>query len=215
MEADERNITENGKKAIRGGRPAGGQTGNGNRPGPETGPETGAGGRKETETEKHPRPALVDIEVPAPEKKKRGRPPKKAKETEETNIGTDEIAMLVAGIFGLLSLPLGPHWQVTPQEARQVAEPAGRIIARMNMAEQVSKYSDPVLLIMALATISIPRLMMTLANKPRGNRREAPERGATGVPGEKGQAGTNSAGNPGPDARHVGGNVADILPALA
>lgn len=211
MAENERDTGKTGRQAAGGGQ-AGGQTGPGNRPGPETGPETG--GRK-TEEEKHTRPALVDITVPAPEKKKRGRPPKASKETEDSGIGTAEIGMLVAGIFGLLSIPLGQHWQITPQEAQQVADPASRIIARMNMSEQVSKYSDPILLIMALATISVPRMMITLASKGKGNRREAQERGGTGVPGEKGQAMPGNAGDTRQNARPVGGNVADILPALA
>lgn len=95
----------------------------------------------------------TDTEVKAPQRKTRSK--------KETGISQSEIASLISGTFGLVSLKAGEHWQVSNDEALQVAKPLENILRKLDLLEKVSNASDGAMLVFAIATITLPRVLIT------------------------------------------------------
>jgi hypothetical protein len=66
----------------------------------------------------------------------------------------------------------GTHWQVSSDEAEQVSKPLSNILKKANLLEKVSNVSDGAMLIIALATISIPRIIISQQTKPKESKRK-------------------------------------------
>lgn len=102
--------------------------------------------------------------LPKPRKKidpkAKGKANQKAKERTETEKVKD-IQNLLEGVFMVGSLKFGSHWSLTPEESKQIAVPLSRILERYDLLGKASEVSDPVALIVAVATITVPRLMIT------------------------------------------------------
>lgn len=99
-------------------------------------------------------------EIPKP---KRHYKKRETKSKIETNNIIDETQLnsLFCGMFSLLALKLGEHWRITNDEASQITKPLSNILERYNVSEQVSKMSDGLLLLMAVTTITLPRVLIS------------------------------------------------------
>jgi hypothetical protein len=117
---------------------------------------------------------VVDIEsledVPKP--KKRGRPAgwrkdesKKVEEKKVEGLSANDVTPILQGLFGLVSLKAGEHWNISNQEAEQVAKPLCNILVKLNLSEKVSNISDGTALVIALLTIVAPRVILTASAK--------------------------------------------------
>lgn len=108
------------------------------------------------------RPNLVNVLPSIPKERK-----KRVSKKEEKKIDkSEDLAILLVGLFDVISSPLGEHWKISVQEAENISAPLGRILARMEQSETVSKFADPALLILALLTTIAPRVMIG-AEKPK------------------------------------------------
>ena len=88
---------------------------------------------------------------------KKKTPPKERSETEKIK----DIQSLLEGVFMVASLKAGSHWQLQPDESKQIAVPLSRILERYDLLSKASEVSDPVALVVAAATIVFPRIMVT------------------------------------------------------
>lgn len=139
-----------------------------------TGPGQGTGTSPAAEKRKHGRknreiPILVtpaeNISAPdtSPEKAPRKRTVKADPIITAAIIAIAGSGMMTAGKM----LNEEKLWTPSTAELTSVAEPAARIIERLNATATVSKYADYIALGVAVATIIIPRLMATSAKKGR------------------------------------------------
>jgi len=104
------------------------------------------------------RPNLVSVIPSMPEVKERKK--RTSKKDEKKIDKSEDLAILLVGLFDVLSSPLGEHWKISLQEAENISSPLGRILARMEQSETVSKFADPALLVLALLTTIAPRIMI-------------------------------------------------------
>ena len=98
-----------------------------------------------------------------PKKKKTPKkktPSKKAKEKAEADQVKD-IQSLLEGVFMVVSLKAGDHWVLQSEESSQIATPLSKILDRYDLLSKASEVSDPVALIVATATIIVPRIMIS------------------------------------------------------
>ena len=115
-------------------------------------------------------PEIVLIDIPKKgeqaegEKAKRTykkREPKAPTGSKKTGIGAGEISALIVGVFSLVGMKAGEHWNLTVEEADSVSKPLSNILDKLNLTEQVASVSDGAMLVLALAMITIPRVMIT------------------------------------------------------
>jgi hypothetical protein len=126
---------------------------------------------KDQQTENENVPGLVEINVgetntnieekPKRQYKKREKKEDVKQSSNSFNDSVKDISNLLVAGFGILSLKMGEHWQISIDEAISVATPAARIMERYNLLEKASKVSDPLSLIIASGMITIPRLMIS------------------------------------------------------
>lgn len=113
------------------------------------------------------RPFLVDIELPEPPelKEKKGKEkgrPKKTQTKKTGGLDADEVSALVTGLFAVLAYPFGNHWQLSSLEAENISGPLTRILNRMDLGEQVAKFGDGAMLLLAVGAATVPRVILTL-----------------------------------------------------
>lgn len=161
---------EENKQAINGinqSTKAAGTAGTAAGPSTKTSTGTGTGTRPDTaggSGEKVPQMVLVTDpatgESPKPKKKKKQQTVSAAT-TKET---ASNISMLIMACFSLAESK-NPIWQVSPDEVDQIAQPAARIIGRLEAAEGLNKNADYFMLAAALAMVVLPRFIMMSQNK--------------------------------------------------
>lgn len=112
-------------------------------------------------------PDVVEIEIPPttkedkPKREYKKREKKTTAPKQKSAIGTQEINSLVCGMFSLVAMKGGEHWAVTPDEANTISVPLNNIFEKMDISEQVAKFSDGVMLLIAIASITIPRILIS------------------------------------------------------
>lgn len=115
-------------------------------------------------------PNVVTVEIPNVEnvdKPKRKYKPREKKEnnsnskSKDNEIGKEEISSLLMGTFSLISMKGGEHWNISKSESDQIAQPLSNILKKLNIAEQVASFSDGAMLLMAVVTITLPRIILT------------------------------------------------------
>ena len=149
-----------------------------------------------------PKEIIVEIEtenksekkvVPAKKKLKK-KPAKQKAESEQIK----DIQNLLEGVFLVASLKAGEHWKLSSDESKQIATPLSRILERYDLLTKASEVSDPVALIVAAATIVIPRIMVTQMSKPAKQEKILKENGVIGNDKK-----TNNTEHSGSDQRSV------------
>lgn len=126
---------------------------------------------KNNEIEK---PDIVEITLPEsntppaePKPKRKYKPREKkapatpAKKVDPAKLGVNEVNSLLTGIFGLAAMKAGDHWSITEQEANSISQPLVNILDKMNITEKVANVSDGAMLVVAVATITIPRALIS------------------------------------------------------
>ena len=151
-------------------------------------------------------PAGVVIEIQTDNKgeKKtvpnRKKPPAKKKITPKERSEAEkvkDIQSLLEGIFMVASLKAGSHWQLQPDESKQIATPLSRILERYDLLGKASEVSDPVALIVATATIVFPRIMVTKMTADSKTKETLKKNGVIADVKEKKVDGGNSGSNVG------------------
>lgn len=120
--------------------------------------ETGQGTPKEVTVEVLAESPIDKAEIPAV--KKRRKPKAKAKPKNE-NEKVKDIQGLLEGIFLITSLRAGEHWQIDSSESKQIAVPLANILERYDLLNKATEISDPLALVIATATITLPRIMLS------------------------------------------------------
>lgn len=64
--------------------------------------------------------------------------------------------------FGIASSRLGPHWQLSEQEADALAEPITNIMARHDLLKLTGQYGDYIALAAAIGIVIVPKVMISL-----------------------------------------------------
>jgi hypothetical protein len=108
----------------------------------------------------------IDIEIEIPQTKEPDKKPLREKTTDNKYI-SENIKLLTMGIFGFISTRAGKHWELTVNEAQNLATPTTNIISRFLEMESVSKNMDIIMLTTSLTTIIIPRIIISkqISNK--------------------------------------------------
>jgi len=136
--------------------------------GSEKGTGSAAGEKRKSARKSREIPVLITpAEIAAPEPPEKVKKPRAVKA--DPIISAAIIAIAGSGMMTAGKM-LGEEklWTPTTAELTSVAEPAARIIERLNATATVSKYADYIALGVAIATIVIPRIMATTAKKPKG-----------------------------------------------
>jgi hypothetical protein len=115
-------------------------------------------------------PADVQVEITTetkaekkavPQKKK---PPVKKKITPKERTEAEkvkDIQGLLEGVFMVASLKGGSHWVLSADESKQIAVPLSKILDRYDLLGKASEVSDPIALIVAVATIVFPKIIIS------------------------------------------------------
>lgn len=171
-----------------------------------TGSDKGTGsGSDGTKRERKPRKAeiqkeflgVADVEEPVPVPKK--RKPRKKKEDKKD---TETLQTIIRAVYGMVAARFGEIWNVSDDEAKSIAEPLASILARYEKLIMVSNYSDVALLLIALGTVTVPRVIVTMQTRPKGGNKT--ERT---VPGSDRKITESSTGD-------LSGNFKSDLPAI-
>jgi hypothetical protein len=131
----------------------------------------------ESDLVEKPAPVIVELpgqdqtegsQQPQQQKKGPGRPPKSGtsndkKKTANAAAYKNDVSQLIQGVFGLISLKAGAHWNVSQAEADQISSPLCNILAKMNVLEKVATVSDGAALVVAAVSIVVPRVVITAA----------------------------------------------------
>jgi hypothetical protein len=92
-------------------------------------------------------------------------PPKKSGTNTASNLNADQISALLQGVFSVVALKAGDHWNINKEESSAISEPLCRILERYNLAEKVAEMSDGAALVLALLTIVGGRIMLSMQKK--------------------------------------------------
>lgn len=74
---------------------------------------------------------------------------------------------VIQGVFAVGAGRLGPHWQLSPEEAEGIAVPAANIMAKYMDSDLMAKYSDPIALMIALGVVVAPRVVINVTSKKK------------------------------------------------
>lgn len=148
---------------------------------PAGSPAAAAAGRDQSTEAAHqdnPQPVLITKKDPV---KKPVKKAAKKSSKKDTDLVAGQMAFFIQGIFGLVASRSGEHWYISDMEAQNVAEPAARILDRMEISETVAAYSDYAALALATGAIIIPRVIhgnqIKAARQPQ---QPQPVKGGTG-----------------------------------
>jgi hypothetical protein len=100
-------------------------------------------------------------------KKKKQAPPKTDIKESITKETKNQIALLIQAFSEIAALRMGEIWKVSQQEAESVANPLGNILAKHDLVNKASEYSDYIALTTALGMIVVPRVMLSKQTKQK------------------------------------------------
>lgn len=137
------------------------------------------------------------------------------------DVNTDELTAFIIGVFNLAGGLAGSHWFVTEDEANQIAEPLTRILNKMNKKKKskVNDYMAPMLLITAIGSILVPRLMITTmewrekANERKRNKLRTSPIQTIPTPPSVGEQAPRGDGEQ-PERRNDGENAPQFVPTV-
>ncbi len=81
---------------------------------------------------------------------------------------------VIQGVFAVGAGRLGPHWQLSPEEAEGIAVPAANIMAKYMDSDLMAKYSDPIALLIALGVLIAPRVVINVTTKKKEVKQSGP-----------------------------------------
>ena len=123
---------------------------------------------------------LSDL-IPNPEVTPRRKAGKKPTSKKAVGGGTDTdtlSALLMAGFSLIASVTSRPHWVITEDEAEKIASPMETIFADIPAKQKkiIEKYTAPMVLSAAVASVVIPRVMIDIETKKGSANRGANKR---------------------------------------
>jgi len=71
----------------------------------------------------------------------------------------------IQGLFSLTANRAGSHWLITDEEAQSISEPTANILAKYLPTDKLNSYSDPVVLLIAVVSIILPRAITSIQAK--------------------------------------------------
>lgn len=105
--------------------------------------------------------------VPAPPKADNKKPKKVNKgrgKKKESVLPAEQMDALIVSLSGIVAArPNCQHWQISEQEAHTVSVPLCNILDKYEVFNKVGEHSDAVALVVAAASIVIPRAMISVA----------------------------------------------------
>lgn len=159
-------------------------------------------------------PKVISIELPGTEpteepKKKPGRPAgtKKPAPAKNQKVDSTQIQLLLITMSGLLASRPGMEvWNLTTEEAKQIAEPLSKILAKNQaLANVVGEHADSFALVTACFMIFLPKFIMYQAMKPKKPKQ-----------GEKINYGLKPVAKPPQQERTLGGsNQSNVRPSTS
>ena len=104
----------------------------------------------------------------AQKKAEEGKTVRKKKRTAKDETVFDVTPLLVT-VFGVISAREGmEHWSLSQSEAKAIGDPLNKILADSEAFSELNNHSDSVALVVACATIFVPKIMVTVSkNKER------------------------------------------------
>jgi hypothetical protein len=133
------------------------------------------GGRKNEKTEKpaglslldkHPRDVSVILPGEAEEKPKK-KPKKRSKKNDSSEL-ENLVSALLTTVFSIAASKDPEIWTVSDAEVKSIAEPAGKILKKLDKTGKASAYSDGLMLILALLIVVGSRGVKTVQKKKEG-----------------------------------------------
>ena len=118
-------------------------------------------------------PLSVSVALPGedqqekPQKKKAGRPKKTASKSGQ--IDSTQIQILLVTMSALISSRPGMEiWNLSAQEAQQIADPLANILAKNEaLGNAIGEHADAFALITACFVVFLPKALMYMASKPK------------------------------------------------
>jgi len=174
----------------------------------------GAATEKDISSEGQRVPGITEFKAPAPAKKKSSSSSKGSAANDKEL--KDNINLLLVGGFSLAAARFGAHWNISPDEANKITEPAVKIMDRLGASEFLGKYGDFLSLAVAAGIIVAPRVMITVAMEQAKGKEVLPNVGTSAAkPIKKGKADPGNKSNaPGQGASANGANTKATLAAL-
>ncbi len=111
-------------------------------------------------------PEIIEIEIPdsPPDKPKRKYKPREKKTSQTVNAtkvdAVSEISTLIQSISNIASFKFGQHWQIGEEESNSISTPLNSILNKFNLIDKVANLSDGVALVVATASVMIPRIIV-------------------------------------------------------
>lgn len=143
----------------------------------------------------------------AKEKAENGQPvkPRKVNGTKKSTtnvVDSSQIATILATISTIIaSRPNMAHWQLTPNEIQQLANPIGNMMSKSEAFAQLGEHADAIALVTAVFTIAVPRVVISLSLAQQNKEKKQNVTGVekpvrTGRKQEQKQTGENPIANP-------------------
>jgi hypothetical protein len=136
------------------GQPPGGpDRSKGNPSPPTTTTGTGTGTNTKSNSE--------NFQIPILKSNKKRKPEQKPNQKQEPdkNLEININLMLITG-FDFISVRLGEHWRVSPEEATAISQPASNIMQRLGVNQTANKYMDYIMLLTGVSMVVVPRILI-------------------------------------------------------
>ena len=96
----------------------------------------------------------------------------KKKQTEPETISKESLNMMIAGISSVIATrPDCEHWLLSEKEIDSITTPLCKMLAESEAFKNIGEYSNQIALIVACATVFLPRFMVTVTKQKEKKKR--------------------------------------------
>jgi len=149
-----------------------------------------------------------DVDIPSPPEPKQTKKERKSGSSKkDATIPVAQVSAIITTGFAILATRAGAEWNITEDEAKSIAEPATRILDKLDIIQKLGPYADAIALITAVGMVVVPRVMVTIQKSKRKVKQVAES--------EKGQNEKSDGSIPIRNASPDATNFAELLPGLA
>lgn len=132
-----------------------------------TNPVTKSESGEAEQTQESPR--LVDLVLPDGEVKKPKRQYKKKKQDTTYSFDAEQVKILLLTISSIVgSRENFEQWQLSELEAESIAIPLMNLAKKSDVFSKITEKSDAIALVVALSTVMVPRVMVTVDKMKKG-----------------------------------------------
>lgn len=108
---------------------------------------------------------LPEVNIPSPAEKpvkQKRKYTKKNQNTELSTFNAEQLSALIVAMSSMIASREGfAHWMISEPEAKQIAEPLAKIIAKNDKLSMLGEHADAFALVTACIMIFAPRIIMT------------------------------------------------------